>query len=84
LNASHSRVAANAFLPYQQLSLGMRFPVVTITLGDVLPVSIVRAVQSIHHKSACSYPAHLFIDVLAKVRYIKYTIAVVQVRVHQV
>ena len=31
----------------------MRFPVVTMTLADVLPVAIVVAVQSIHYKGVC-------------------------------
>ena len=39
----------------------------TITLADVLPVAIVVAVKSIQHEGICPYPAHLFIDVLAKV-----------------
>jgi hypothetical protein len=62
----------------------MRFPVVTITLADVLPVAIVVAVQSIHYKGVCPYPAHLFIDVLAKVGYVKNPTSIVQVRIHQV
>jgi hypothetical protein len=45
----------------------MRIPIVTIILADVLHVALVIPVQSIHHKGVCSYPAHLFIDVLAKV-----------------
>jgi hypothetical protein len=56
-------------------SLSLDFPLwmrfVTITLADVLPVAIVAAVQSIHYKGVCPYPAHLFIDVLAKVGYVK-------------
>jgi hypothetical protein len=49
----------------------MRFAIVTITLADVLPMAIVVAVQSIRYKGVCPYPAHLFIDVLAKVGYVK-------------
>jgi hypothetical protein len=49
----------------------MRFSIVLVTLADVLPVVIVVAVQSIHYKSVCPYPSNLFIDVLAKVGYIK-------------
>jgi hypothetical protein len=55
----------------------MRFPVVTITLTDVLPVAIVVAVQSIHCKGVCPYPAHLFIDVLAQVGYVKNATSIV-------
>jgi hypothetical protein len=62
----------------------MRFPIVTITLADVLPVAIVVAVQSIRYKGVCPYPAHLFIDVLAKVGYVKNPTSVVQVRINQV
>jgi hypothetical protein len=38
----------------------MRFLMVTITVADVLPVAIVVAVQSVHYKGVCPYPAHLF------------------------
>jgi hypothetical protein len=62
----------------------MRFPIVTIILAEVLPVAIVVAVQSIQYKGVCSYPAHLFVDVLAKVRYVKNATTVVQVRINQV
>ena len=55
----------------------MRFPIVTIALADVLPMAIVVAIQSIHHKGVCPYPAHLFIDVLAKVGYVKNATAIV-------
>jgi hypothetical protein len=60
----------------------MRF--VTIALADVLPVAIVVAVQSIHYKGVRPYPAHLFIDVLAKVGYVKNATSIVEVRIHQV
>ena len=62
----------------------MRFPIVTITLAGVLPVAVVVAVQSIHYKAVCSYPAHLFIDVLAKVGYVEHSTSIVQVRINQV
>jgi len=65
-------------------SLWMRFPIVPITLVGVLPVAIVVAVQSIRYKGACPYPVHLFIDVLAKVGYVKKATSIVQVRIHQV
>jgi hypothetical protein len=62
----------------------MRFPVVTITLADVLvSVAIVVPVQSIQYKGVCPYPAHLFIDVLAKVGNVEDATSIVQVRVHQ-
>jgi hypothetical protein len=62
----------------------MRFPIVTITLTNVSPVAIVVAVQSIHYKSVCPYPGNLFIDVLAKVGYIKNATPVIQVCIPQV
>jgi hypothetical protein len=62
----------------------VRFPIVTIILADVLPVAIVVPVQSIHHEGARSYPAHLFIDVLAKVGYVKNATAIVEVCINQV
>lgn len=34
----------------------MRFPVVTITLADVLPMAIVVAVQSFHYEAGCPFP----------------------------
>jgi hypothetical protein len=50
----------------------MRFAIVTITLANVLPMAIVVTVNSPSVTSGvCPYPAHLFIDVLAKVGYIK-------------
>jgi hypothetical protein len=58
--------------------------VVTITLADVSPVAIVVAVQSIHYNSVCPYPAHLFIDVLAKVGYVKNPTSIFQVCIKQV
>jgi hypothetical protein len=60
----------------------MSFPIVTITLEDVLPMAIV--VQSIHYETGCPYPAHLFMDVLAKVGYVKNATPVVQTRISQV
>jgi hypothetical protein len=57
---------------------------VTITLADVLPVAVVVAIQAGHCKGGCPYPAHLFIDVLAKVGYVKYATSIVQVRINQV
>ena len=56
----------------------------TITLADVLPVAIVLAVQSIHYKGVCPDPAHLFVDVLAKVGYVKNATPIIQVCIHQV
>jgi hypothetical protein len=58
--------------------------IVTITLADVSPVAIVVAVQSSRYKGVCPYPAHLFIDVLAKVGYVKNATSIVQVRIYQV
>jgi hypothetical protein len=47
-------------------------------------VPIVVAVQAIDYKGVCPYPAHLFIDVLAKVGYVKNATSIVQVRINQV
>jgi len=57
---------------------------VTIILAGVLPVAIVVAKQSIRYKGVCPYLAHLFIDVLAKVGYVKNSTSVLQVRINQV
>ncbi len=59
----------------------MHFPV---TILGVLPVTIASAVQSIQHKGICSYSAHLFIDVLAKVGYVKDATPIIQVRINQI
>jgi hypothetical protein len=59
----------------------MGFP---IALAEALPVAIVVAVQSIHYKGVRPYPAHLFIDVLTKVGYVKYATSIVQVCIHQI
>jgi hypothetical protein len=65
-------------------SLGVGFSVMTIFLGYVLPVTVVVAVQSIQYRGICSYPAHLFIDVLAKVGYVKNATSIIQVRINQI
>jgi hypothetical protein len=52
----------------------MRFPI----------VATIVAAQSIHYKRGCPYPAHFFIDVLAKVGYVKNATSIVQVRINQV
>src|SRR5580698_7032811 len=54
----------------------MRFPVVTITLADV--------VQSFHCEDSCPDPAHLFVDVLAKVGHVNNASSIVQTRISQV
>ena len=61
----------------------VRFPIVIIIPADVLPVFIVVPVQSIHHKGVCSYPPHLFIDVLAEVGDVKNATAIVEVCINQ-
>ena len=62
----------------------MRVPIVAITLAEALPVAIVVAVQSIHYKGVCPYPAHLFIDVLTKISNVKNATSIVQARIHQI
>ena len=62
----------------------MRSPMVSIDLADVLPTAIVVAVQSIRYKGVCPYAAHVLIDILAKVGYIKNATSIVQVRINQV
>jgi hypothetical protein len=69
--------------PSLHLFLGVRFPMVSI-LANVLSVAIVVPVQLTEYKSVCSYPAHLFIDVLAKVCDVKNATTVVQARINQV
>jgi len=61
----------------------MSFPIVT-RLADVLPVTLVVAVQSSQRKSVGPDPAHLLIEILAKVGYVKNASAIVQVRINQV
>jgi integrase len=62
-------------------SLRMGFP---IAFAEVLPVASIVAVQPIHYKGICPEPAHLFIDVLTKVGYVKYATSIVQVCIHQI
>jgi len=62
----------------------MCFYIVTITLTNILPVAIAFAVQFIHDKGVCFYPAHLFVEVLAKVGYVNDAGAVVQACIQQV
>ena len=59
-------------------------PIVAITLTDLLSVAIVVAVQPIHCIGGCPYPAHLFIDELAKVGDVKNATSIVQVRIRKV
>jgi hypothetical protein len=70
-------------MPSLHLFLGVCFPVLPI-LASVLSVAIVVPVQLIEHKSVCSYPAHLFVDVLPKVGDVKNATTVVQARINQV
>jgi hypothetical protein len=60
----------------------MPFPTVTITLADLLPGAV--AVESIYYTGVCPYPAHLFIEILAKVGYVENATSIVQVRINQV
>jgi hypothetical protein len=62
----------------------MHFAVVTVAIARVLPLAVVGTVQSIQHKGICSYSAHLFVDVLAKIGYIEYTTPAIKMRIHQV
>ena len=62
----------------------MRFPIVTITLADVPPMAVVVADQSIHNEAVRPNPPHLFIEILAEVRYVEHTTPIIQVRIHQV
>ena len=56
----------------------------TIAVADALPVAIIVAVQIGHCKGSRPYAAHHFVDVLAKVRYVKNATSISQVRIHQV
>jgi len=57
---------------------------VAVTLIDVLSVVTVVAGQAIHCIGGCSYPTHLFIDVLPKVSGVKNATSIVQTRISQV
>ena len=67
--------------PSLHLFLGVCFPVASI-LANVLSAAIVVAVQLIEYKSVCSYPVHLFIDILAKISYIQHTTPAIKMRIH--
>ena len=56
---------------FARLFLWVSVPIVAVTLTDLLSVVTVVAVQPIHCIGGCPYPAHLFIDVLAKVSDVK-------------
>jgi hypothetical protein len=62
----------------------MCLPVVTATVANLLPVSIVIAIQPIGCKSVCPDPIHLFIDILAKVGYVQNPTSIVQVGINQI
>ena len=70
--------------PAPDFSLWMHFPIVAITLAGVWPLAMVVAIQSIHYKGVCSYPAHLFVEVLAKIGYVENATSIPQVRINQV
>jgi hypothetical protein len=62
----------------------MYLPVVTVTLADILPVAIAVAVQCRRDMRVCPDPAHLFVDVLAKVGYVEDATPIVEARIGQV
>ena len=63
--------------------LGMSFTI-GARFGDLSPVASFVAVQSSQRKSVGPDPAHLLIEILAKVGYVKNASAIVQVRINQV
>ena len=67
-----------------QIFLWVSVPIGAIILPDLLSVVTVVVVQPIHCIGGCPYPAHLFIDVLAKVSYVKNATSTVQTRISQV
>jgi hypothetical protein len=69
--------------PSLHLFLGVRFPSVPI-FANVPSVAIVFPIQLIEDKGVRSYPAHLLIDILAKVGDVENATTVVQVRINQV
>jgi hypothetical protein len=79
---SISELASRALSP--NFSLWLRFPIVAIVLADVLPMAVALPIQSIHQKGIGSYSAHLFVDVLSEVGYVKNATSIVQVRINQV
>jgi hypothetical protein len=72
------------FLQPQAPRSGLHFTIAIAIALDVSPVTIVVAVQSVHHEGACPYIGHLFVDILPKVSYIKYASAVFKVSVQEV
>jgi hypothetical protein len=62
----------------------MGFPIVAVTLADVLALAIAIAVQRPLEIRGCPNPADLFIDILAKVGYVEDAITVVEVCISQI
>jgi len=62
----------------------MCFPVMAATVDEVLPVAIAVPEQRLRDMRVCPDPAHLFIDVLAKVGYIEDATPIVEACVSQV
>ena len=62
----------------------MCFPVVAATLDEALRVAIAVAVQRLRDMRVCPDPAHLFVDVLAKVGYVEDATPIVEVSISQV
>jgi hypothetical protein len=54
------------------------------TLDDALPVAITVAVQRLRDMRGCPDPAHLFMDVLAKVGYVEDATPIVEAGIDQV
>jgi hypothetical protein len=73
--------AAGLLRSLSSFSLWVR---VTITLANVSPVAIVIAGQPVHYKGVGPYPANQFIDVLAKVGYVRDATSILQPRISQV
>ena len=65
-------------------ALWVYLPVVAVIPDDVLPVATTVALQRLRDMRVCPDPAHLFIDVLAKVGYVEDATPIVEARVGQV
>jgi hypothetical protein len=63
-----------------QPALWMYLSLVAVIPDDVLPVAVTAAVQRLRDMRICPDPAHLFIDVLAKVGYVEDTTPFVESR----
>jgi hypothetical protein len=65
-------------------ALTLWFPVVVVTLADVLSLAVLIAEQRRGEIRVCPNPTDLLIDILAQVGYIEDTTPIAEVRISQV